>query len=135
MSSGVGPRAVVAGHGTFAAALVNVVGRISGRADAFRAVSNEGRDARSVEDAIRAALREHGACVVFTDLAGGSVTIAARRVAHADPAIAVVTGASIPMLLDFALGEGADAAALGRVAGRARDAVLVYPASGGSSAD
>lgn len=135
MSSGVGPRAVVAGHGTFAAALVNVVGRISGRADAFRAVSNEGRDAKGVEEAIRVALREHGATVVFTDLPGGSVTIAARRVAHGDPAVAVVSGASIPMLLDFALGEGGGSAALDRVAAHARDAIVVHKASGAAGAD
>ena len=130
-----GPRAVVAGHAAFAAALVEVVGRIAGKADAFRAVSNEGLDAAGVESAIRNALTGHGASVVFTDLPAGSCTMAARRIARADPQVAVVTGASVGMLLDFALGAGNAVDDLERAAGRARDAMLVFPpAEGGRGA-
>ncbi|MDA1081278.1 MAG: hypothetical protein O2973_06310 [Gemmatimonadetes bacterium] len=134
MSSGP-PRAVVAGHAGFAAALIELVGCVAGRADVFRAVTNEGCDSRGVEEALRVALREHGASVVFTDLPAGSVAIAARRIAHSDPSVAVVTGASAAMLLDFALGDDASAEALGRAAARARDAIVVHPASGAPRAD
>lgn len=126
MSESNGPRAVVAGHGTFAAAMVDVVGRIAGKAAAFRAVSNDGRDGSGIEQAIRGALRELGATVIFTDLPAGSCTVAARRIAHADPAIAVVTGVSVPLLLDFAFGAGATSADLERAAGQAREAMQIH---------
>ena len=134
MSSGA-PRAVVAGHAGFAAAMVELVGRIAGRSDALCAVSNDGLDARGVELALRAALRDHRACVVFTDLPAGSVAIAARRIAHADPSVRVVTGASAAMLLDFVLGDDAGAEALERAAARAREAIMVLPPNGVTRAD
>ena len=122
------PRAVVAGHAGFAAAMVDVVGRIAGNADSLYAVSNDGLDARGVEDAIRAALKRHGTSIVFTDLPAGSVAIAARRAAHSDSSISVVTGTTAAMLLDFVLGETMDAAALERCAARGRDSIAVHAA-------
>jgi PTS system N-acetylgalactosamine-specific IIA component len=134
MSSAAGPRAVVAGHAGFAAGIVSAVARISGRSDQFKAVSNEGLDARGVEEAIRAALKEHGASVVFTDLPAGSCTMGARRIARLDSSISIVTGATVAMLLDFALGGGATEADLRRAADKGREAVIVYPSSGGNGA-
>jgi len=125
---------VVAAHGTVAAALVDAVGRIAGRAAAFRAVSNEGLDAAALEAVLRHALAEHGAHVVFTDLPAGSCTMAARRIARSDPNIAVVTGASVGMLLDFALGTAAGRADLDRATVRGREAMIVFPPSGGPGA-
>jgi len=49
------PRAVVAGHGTFADGVISAVARISGRGDAFRAFTNEGLSGPGVEEALRAA--------------------------------------------------------------------------------
>ncbi len=120
------PRAIVAGHGDFAVAMLDVVRRITGDAGALRAVSGQGLDASGIERAIRAAAAEHGAQVVFTDLPAGSCTMAARRVARETPGLAVVTGASVPMLLDYLLGEGAGAEAVQRAAERAREAILVF---------
>ena len=125
-----GPRAVVAGHGAFAAGMTSSVDRISGKAGVFRAVSNEGLDARGVEEAIVKALKEHGARVVFTDLPAGSCTMAARRVARLDSTISIVTGATVAMLLDFALGAGSTDADLRRAAERGREAIVVFPSSG-----
>ena len=125
-----GPRAVVAGHAHFASALIDAVGRISGRADSLRAVSNDGLDAAGVEAAIRQALATQRAHVVFTDLPAGSCTMAARRVARTEPDLAIVTGASVGMLLDFVLGGGDTVEDLQRAAARARDAMVVLPPSG-----
>jgi PTS system N-acetylgalactosamine-specific IIA component len=133
-ASAAGPRAVVAGHGTVAAALVDAVGRIAGRAGAFRAVSNQGLSAGSLEAVLRQALAEHGASVIFTDLPAGSCTLAARRIARTDPAVAVVTGASVGMLLDFALGTGEAPGDLERIVARARDAMIAFPPTGASRA-
>jgi len=132
MSSQAGPRAVVAGHGTFAAALMSAVARISGKAEVFVAVSNEGLDARGVEEAIGKALKQHGASVIFTDLPAGSCTMAARRIARLDSSISIVTGATVAMVLDFALGAGASEPDLRRAAESGRSAIVVYPASGGT---
>ncbi|MCC7194883.1 MAG: hypothetical protein IT356_04935 [Gemmatimonadaceae bacterium] len=126
MSERVGPRAIVAGHGDFGVAMVDVVRRITGDANALRAVSGQGLDAGGIERAIRAAAEELGAHVVFTDLPAGSCTTAARRVARETPGLVVVTGASVPMLLDYLLGEGTGVEALQRAAERARDAILVF---------
>jgi PTS system N-acetylgalactosamine-specific IIA component len=68
--------------------------------------------------------------VVFTDLPAGSCTMAARRIARTEPDLAIVTGASVGMLLDFALGGGDSVEDLQRSAARARDAMMVLPPSG-----
>lgn len=130
-----GPRAVVAGHAGFAVGLVDAVGRVSGKAALFRAVSNEGLDAAGVEAAIRQALTDHGARVVFTDLPAGSCTMAARKISRTDATVAVVTGASVGMLLDFAFGGGDSADDLHRAADRAREAIVVFPARGAPRGD
>ncbi len=129
------PRAIVAGHAGFAAAMIELVGLIAGQAGAFRGVSNAGRDAKGVEDALREALRDHGASVIFTDLPAGSVAMAARRIARADPTVAVVTGVTAATLLDFVMGEGTDAEALERAAARGRESIVVHAAPGPARAD
>ena len=106
-----GPRAVVAGHGDFAAGVISAVQQIVGTSSVFRGVNNAALDAAGLERAIAGAVSDSLATVVFTDLPGGSCTIAARRVARASPGLAVVTGANLAMLLDFALHGGAVAAA------------------------
>ena len=125
-------RAVVAGHAGFPAGVVSAAVRIAGRGDVFVAVSNEGLDLRGLEEAIRAALKAHGATVVFTDLPAGSCTMAARRVARLDSAISIVTGATVAMLIDFALVGGVSEDDLERAAARGRESIAVYPAPGGS---
>jgi PTS system N-acetylgalactosamine-specific IIA component len=128
------PRAVVAGHAGFAAGIVSAVTKIAGRPDVFVAVSNEGLDLSGVENAIRAALKAHGAKVIFTDLPAGSCTMAARRVARLDSSIAIVTGVSVATLLDFALGDGVTELDLQRAAARGRESVTVVLPAGGPGA-
>jgi PTS system N-acetylgalactosamine-specific IIA component len=129
-----GARAVVAGHGEFAAGMVSAVQQISGQGSLFRVVSNASLDAPGLEAAIRAAVEETGAHVVFTDLPAGSCTMAARRVARDTPSLAVVTGANLAMLLDFALGGGG-AGALDRVIARGHASIAGVPPREGANAD
>lgn len=111
------PRAIVAGHGTFAAGLVSAVEQITGLKDRLVPVSNTGLSPAGMDVAIREALATSGARVIFTDLPGGSCTMAARRIAHAEPGLVVVTGIALPTLLTFACGsEVDDAVARGREA-------------------
>ena len=98
-------RAIVAGHGDFAAGLVSAVQQITGRGDVFRAVSARDLSGADLESLIRTALEDTGALVVFTDLQAGSCSMAARRLARAKPDILLVAGANLPMLLDFVFAD------------------------------
>jgi PTS system N-acetylgalactosamine-specific IIA component len=126
-ADGGAPRAVVAGHGAFAAGIISAVDQISGRGARFVAVSNAGLDAAALDAAMREAVVAHGAHVVFTDLPAGSCTIAARRCARERTGLAVVTGTNLSMLLDYALGA-VDGAAAARAAAHGRDAIVVVAA-------
>lgn len=95
------PRAVVVGHGDLAAGLVSAVAQITGRGEQLLALTNRGRGAEEMEAALRAALARASARTVFTDLPGGSWTIAARRVQRAEPDVVVISGVSLPILLDW----------------------------------
>jgi PTS system N-acetylgalactosamine-specific IIA component len=94
-------RAVVAGHGEFAAGLVSAVAQICGRESALVPLSNRGMGAEDLEATLRAELDVPGTAVIFTDLPAGSWTIAARRVVRDRPGVVLVTGVNLATLLDF----------------------------------
>lgn len=96
-------RAIIAGHGDFAAGLVSAVDAITGRGAMFRSISARDLSASGLEELLRAAIDETGARVVFTDLQAGSCTMAARRVLRDRTDVLFIAGANLPMLLDFAL--------------------------------
>ena len=98
------PRAIVAGHGDFAAGLVSAVAQIVGRQDRFVPLTNRGLGREDIERTLRAALEQSGADVIFTDLPAGSWTFIARKLQRERPALVLVTGANLVSLLDFALG-------------------------------
>jgi PTS system N-acetylgalactosamine-specific IIA component len=98
-------RAIVAGHGDFAAGLVSAVQQITGRGDVFRPVSARDLSGADLETVIGKALEETGALVVFTDLQAGSCTMAARRLTRNAPNLLLVAGANLPMLLDFVFAD------------------------------
>jgi PTS system N-acetylgalactosamine-specific IIA component len=113
MSESTGVRAILAGHGDFAAGMVSAVQQITGRGDVFRTVTSRDLSAADLEKTIRQAIDEAGVRVVFTDLQAGSCTMAARRVLRDRQDVMFVAGANLPMLLDFALSpepEAVDAA-------------------------
>ena len=84
------PKAIVVGHGQFSAGLVSAVGQICGLADKLVVLSNVGQTPQDIEATLRDHLARTGARVIFTDLPGGSATIAARRIATENPDIALV---------------------------------------------
>jgi PTS system N-acetylgalactosamine-specific IIA component len=118
-------RAIVAGHGEFAAGLVSAVVQITGRDDVFAALSNRGRSAQDVEQLLREQVERHGVSVVFTDLPAGSCTMAARRLQREHPTLVVVTGVNLAALLDFVFAEGDDGAAAGVAAEKGRGALVL----------
>ncbi len=93
-------KGVVVSHGTVATALVDAVRAITGDADNLVAISNEGCSRDSLGRLVAEAAGD-GDCVLFVDLPGGSCMQAARISQRARPAIAVVVGVNLAMLLDF----------------------------------
>ena len=100
MSEGT-PVAIVAAHGDLAFGLVSAVEQITGRGELFLAMSNAGLGAAEIEHALLELVDSRQIRVIFTDLPAGSCTIAARRVLAARPQVVLVTGTSLPLLLDF----------------------------------
>lgn len=106
MTNSDAPRAIVAGHGTFPEGLVSAVDQITGRGSSLRAFSNAGLGREEIESGMRDLLQQHGMSVIFTDLPGGSATLAARRIARDMPAVTVVTGSNLAALIDFVFCDG-----------------------------
>lgn len=101
MSEPVPVRGILVTHGAMAAGMVDAVRRITGAPeDALLPVSNDGRTPEELKAEILARVGDEPA-LVLTDLGAGSCTLAARLSCQGRRRIAVVTGANLPMLLDF----------------------------------
>src|SRR3954468_8217111 len=93
-----GPRAIVAGHGDFAAGLVSAVQQITGRGDQFVAVSVQKLSVEDIETLLRDKMKEAGVNVIFTDLQAGSCTMASRRILRGSPDAVLIAGTNLPTL-------------------------------------
>lgn len=92
---------IVVAHGGMAQGMIDAVRKISGVEEGvLTAVSNEGCNPDQLKERLREIIGAQRA-VVFTDLAAGSCTLAARLTCRECPDIPVVTGVNLPMLLDF----------------------------------
>lgn len=120
-------RAIVAGHGDFAAGLISAVEAITGRGSVFRAISARDLSAADLDKMLLREVEESGVRVVFTDLQAGSCSMAARRVLRARPDVLLVAGTNLPMLLDFVFAEHAPVLDAARHAlERGRAAITVH---------
>lgn len=120
------PRAIVIGHGEFASGIVSAVAQITGRNDVLIPVSNRGLSGDAIEAELAATVDSSGARVIFTDLPGGSATIAARRVIRARDGLTLVAGVSLAVLLDFVMSEDLDRRAAARhAAERGKAAITI----------
>ena len=120
------PRAIVAGHGDFPDGMVSAVHQISGRGGVFVAISNKGLSGQDIDARLRETAERTGARVFFTDLPGGSATLAIRRMMRESPDVVLVTGANLATLLEFVFQEKSEPAEAARHAaekGRASLAV------------
>ncbi len=119
-------RAIVAGHGEFAAGLISAVEQITGRGEQFMPVAVTGLGAEDIERLLRERMLETGIRVVFTDLQAGSCTMAARRVLRGMSDAVVVCGTNLPLLLDFVFNDRALAVEAARhAADRGRAAIAL----------
>ena len=129
------PRAVVIGHGEFAAGLVSAVEQISGMGQLLLPLTTTDLAGSGIETMVRERLESTGLRIVFTDLPGGSATMAVRRLQRSLPDLTIVSGTNLPLLLEFlnragngqsgAEGGGGGDAALAALE-RGRAAMLVF---------
>jgi mannose PTS system EIIA component len=91
---------VVLTHGRLAEALVDAAEEITGVTGALRALSNQGVSPAVLRRNVAEAVGD-GPAVVFVDLASGSCGFAANTAMRTCPCVAVVTGVSLPMLIEF----------------------------------
>jgi N-acetylgalactosamine PTS system EIIA component len=129
MSEPVPKKALVAGHGDFAAGLISAVEAVTGRGDLLDPIEVKGLCGEDIQLLLRERLQTIGATVIFTDLQAGSCTMAARRLLREMPGVLLASGANLPMLLDFVMSSADDAQAAARAAvERARAAISIYEA-------
>lgn len=120
------PRAIVAGHGEFAAGLVSAVEQITGRGAMLVPIAVHQLSASDIEELLRQRMLDGGIRVIFTDLQAGSCTMAARRILRGMPDAVLIAGANLPTLLDFVFAEGvAPSEAARHSAERGRSAITV----------
>ncbi|HEY0241201.1 MAG TPA: hypothetical protein VGC52_00925 [Gemmatimonadaceae bacterium] len=110
------PRAIVAGHGSFPEGIVNAVDQISGRGKVFVPLSNQGLSGDDIESRLNRVSSESGVKVFFTDLPGGSATLAVRRLMRQNPDLVLVTGANLATLLEFVFQAETDPVAAAKTA-------------------
>jgi mannose/fructose-specific phosphotransferase system component IIA len=91
---------IVVTHGRLGEALVEAAEEITGTTDALTALSNQGVNPESLRRSVEEAIGE-GPALVFVDLGSGSCGFAASTASRACQSAAVVTGVSLPMLIDF----------------------------------
>lgn len=93
-------RGIVLAHADLAEALVRAVEQISGVTDALLPISNDGLRPEDLRTRLEAAT-SGGTAIIFVDLSSGSCAFAGRVIARGSDDVAVLTGANLPMLLDF----------------------------------
>jgi PTS system N-acetylgalactosamine-specific IIA component len=124
---GGGARAIVAGHGDFAAGLVSAVQQITGKGDVFVPVAVQKLSVQDIENLLREKMMEAGVKVIFTDLQAGSCTMASRRILRGVEDAVLIAGTNLPILLDFVFAEGRPAPEAARhAAERGRAAISVH---------
>ena len=128
MSESTPKRALVAGHGDFAAGLISAVEAVTGRGDLLDPIEVKGLCGEDIQLLLRERLKVNGATIIFTDLQAGSCTMAARRLLREMPGVLLVSGANLPMLLDFVMSSAEAHEAARAAVERARAAISVYEA-------
>jgi PTS system N-acetylgalactosamine-specific IIA component len=106
---------------------VTAVEQITGRGWQFVPVAVHQLSVQDIEELIRQRMLDANVHVIFTDLAAGSCTMAARRILRGMPDAVLVAGANLPMLLDFVFAEGREAPEAARhAAERGRTSITVH---------
>ena len=99
------PRAIVAGHGDFAAGLISAVEQISGRGAMLMPLAVKQLGVEDIEALLRKEMVAAGVHVIFTDLQAGSCTMASRKILRGMDDVVLVAGVNLPTLLDFVFAD------------------------------
>jgi PTS system N-acetylgalactosamine-specific IIA component len=127
MSEPTGIRALVAGHGDFAAGLISAVEAVTGRGELLEPIQVKGLCGEDIQQLLRERIVATDAKVIFTDLQAGSCTMAARRLLREHPDVVLVSGTNLPMLLDFVMSSATNAHEAAHASvDRARSAIAAY---------
>jgi mannose/fructose-specific phosphotransferase system component IIA len=103
MSEAAPLRAVLLGHGGMPEGMIDAVLHITGvDRDAIVPVSNRGMSPDALAAEVERAIGP-GNAIIFTDLPSGSCGFVARRLAHAASRLVVISGANLPVLIEFAM--------------------------------
>lgn len=121
-------RGVVVAHGDLAAGLVDAVRRIAGVGEeVLIPLSNEGLGPDGIRERLDDVLGD-GPGVVFSDLREGSCGMGGRKVCLDRGDRLLVTGANLPMLLDFVTHRSLPLSELAtRLVERGRASVVAFP--------
>jgi N-acetylgalactosamine PTS system EIIA component len=123
------PRAIVAGHGDFAAGLVSAVEQITGRGSQLIPVSVAKLSVEDIEALLRSRMHQANVRVIFTDLQAGSCTMASRRILRGMDDAVLIAGTNLPTLLDFVFADARTPPEAARhAAERGRSAITVHGA-------
>lgn len=96
-------RGIVVAHAELAQGLIAAVERIAGVDEgALVALSNEGLGPQGIRDRLAELVGDRPA-IIFTDLREGSCGMAARQLCLDRAGSVLVTGANLPLLLDFVM--------------------------------
>ena len=127
MSDSSDVRALVAGHGDFAAGLISAVEAVTGRGEMLEPIQVKGLCGEDIQQLLHERLRATGALVIFTDLQAGSCTMAARRLLRQEADVVLVSGTNLPMLLDFVMSSAPSPHEAAHAAvDRARSSIAAY---------
>jgi PTS system N-acetylgalactosamine-specific IIA component len=122
-------RAIVAGHGDFAAGLVSAVDQITGRGAQLIPVSVAKLSVEDIEALLRSRMQDSNVRVIFTDLQAGSCTMASRRILRGMDDAVLIAGTNLPTLLDFVFADARTPPDAARhAAERGRAAITVHGA-------
>jgi mannose/fructose-specific phosphotransferase system component IIA len=122
-------RGIVIGHGNMAVGIVDAVRQITGlEEDALIPLSNRGLGPDSLIESLREHLVPGSETILFTDLQSGSCAVAARRLTNQLPGTAVICGANLPLLLEFAMNRTEPMEQLvERLVDRGRSSIMSVP--------
>jgi mannose PTS system EIIA component len=103
MNEAVPVRAVLIGHGSMPAGLVDAVRHITGcEPDTIVPISNRGVSPESLAADVQR-VTDGGPAIIFTDLQSGSCGLVARKLCRSCSNVVVVSAVNLPLLIDFAM--------------------------------
>ena len=122
-----GVRGIVLAHGSMAAGMVDAVRQIAGlEEDVLIPLSNKGLSPEAIGQLVRSHVS--GPTILFTDLQSGSCGFAARRYCLDLKELVIISGVSLPALLEFVMNRQLPMQELAeKIVDRSRKSIISSP--------